>query len=416
MKIKFNLEEMLEALGVVSIIPLDPNVKPAGYLFVVREGRCYLYSKGDSCVARASFGLLEVDEEGSFAFPAENIGVFASLAPSSETCELEATVVDDRYVVRYKTVSGVETERTTIDPQLLVASSDEDFEASTVTYDFAAPIVCEALNLAKPFLAEIKSEADNQYKGMQVMDRNRVDPEKGIDYSKGDGYLYACDSNRAFYFYCDAFKGKSLEVYSKYLPYVTGFLSKCKGKVEYREGQNYLYAVAENGNVIGWGHRAKLFERFNYYTLKGDQLVMGVPKTQFLQALYHVQAEKEKDKDKVFFNVDPVRKVIWFEVADQKTKSKGLPVLVKPKDGHELQKLRIGTNVKHFINLVEPVKGNEVELRCFVQPSDGKKFVQDVCLFRTIDEFLLDANGKVTPEPEGAVKCRVTRYMPSMKE
>jgi hypothetical protein len=414
MKIKFHLPEMLEALDVVSVV--DPskvtNTTSTGYLFVVREGRCLLYSNDGSCVARASFGLSEFDEEGSFAFPDKNIGAFRCLAEVDDTCEIESVVSEDRFIIRYKTPSGAETERTTFDPDLLVSALDVDLEAAPAAYDFPAPIVREALSLAQPFLAQTKDQVGEQFKGLQVMDHTIVNKEKGIDYSKGDGYLYASDNVRAFFFFCDAFKGKSLEVHALQLPFVTNFLAKCHGKVVYRRGNNYSYAVAENGNVLGWTRHSKLYDRFNYYTLKGDQLVMNVSRSRLLNALQHVRAEIGAQEDKVYFNVDPDRKIIRFELADKKVKLKGIPVPVESKEGHDLRELRIGANLYHFIQLVDKVKGNDVELRCYIDPQKPNR-AYDVCLFRTIDEFLLDASGKVTPEPEGSVKCRVTRFMPS---
>ena len=58
------------------------------------------------------------------------------------------------------------------------------------------------------------------------------------------------------------------------------------------------------------------------------------------------------------------------------------------------------------------MKGHNIELRTLIQTENDKA---TLCLFRTIDDFRLElATGKVTPELEGSVACRVTRFMPSM--
>ena len=72
----------------------------------------------------------------------------------------------------------------------------------------------------------------------------------------------------------------------------------------------------------------------------------------------------------------------------------------------------IGANIDFFIELVQSIKGHKVEFRWVISPPNATRKTE-VGLFRTIDEFLLDRSGKLTPDPEGSTQCRVTRFMPS---
>jgi hypothetical protein len=57
-------------------------------------------------------------------------------------------------------------------------------------------------------------------------------------------------------------------------------------------------------------------------------------------------------------------------------------------------------------------------MRVTILPADERR-PKDTAMLRTIDEFLIDTDGKVIggsgveTQPENTFRCRVTRYMPS---
>ena len=414
MKIRFNLQDLNDSLEVVSIVTPRGVTQSggAGYLFIVKGLECSLYSRNDQCVSRAKFELIETAGDGSFVFPAEYIGALKYLIEEG-TCTIEASSEEDRYIVHYYTPSGAESEFGAFDPSLL-SNCDEDLESAKVQYDFPAGILREAVNLARPFLAEQKdgSKAEN-LKGLEVIDKNRL--------ANGEGYLYAADGNRAFYFYTEEFKGKSIEIHSQHLSSLLSFLSKCEDEVSIRKGKNFTFAVNSKGHVFGWPEHNKLHDKFNYYSTKKDPLVVSVNKGRFLNSLFHARGCMAKDKDKIKINFNPDKRELWFSFPESKTRTIPLPVKYKVNESGdgvseepvEPKAFSIGANINSLIELVETIKGHDVEFRWVISPPTATR-KNEVGLFRTIDEFRLDKkSGKLTPEPEGSTQCRVTRFMPS---
>jgi hypothetical protein len=374
-----------------------------------------LYSRDDRCVSRAKFDLIETDGDGSFVYPAEYIGALKYLMEEG-TCTVEATSQDDRYIIHYETPNGAESEIGSFSPELL-ATCDEDLQETTVSYTFHAGILREAISLARPFLADQKdqSKAEN-FKGLEIIDKTRLE--------KGDGYLYAADGNRAFYFYSEEFRGKGLEVHGHHLSSLISFLSKCEDTVTIKRGKHYTFATNEKGQVFGWPEHTKLHDKFNYYTTKRDTIVLRVNKARFLNSLLNASASMPKGKDKIKITYEPSRKQLQFFIPDSKTKTPPVDAQLKPGepvDGEtgevaevvEAKGFSIGANINSLIELVNTIKGHDVEFRGFLQaPTATRK--NELGLFRTIDDFRLDlATGKVTPEIEGSAQCRVTRFMPS---
>jgi hypothetical protein len=414
MKIRFNTQDLIDALGVVSIVPPRPVTAGggAGYLFVVKDLECLLYSRDDRCVSRAKFELIEKDEDGSFIYPSEYIGALQYLVEDG-TCTITATLEEGNYRVRYDTPGGAEFECGSFDPTLM-ATCDDDIKATKVSHEFRAGILREAISLARPFLAEQKdnSKAEN-FKGLEVIDGKRLE--------KGDGYLYAADGNRAYYFYSEVFKGKSLEIHGAHLPSLISFLGKCDDLVTINKGSHYTFAMNDKGHVFGWPEHNKLHDKFNYYAAKKDSVVLSVNKARLFNSLMNARGCMKKSDDKIKINFSPERKELWFAIAESKAKT--IPVSVKYKSNVpvenevvevvEPKSFSIGANIDSLIELVESIKGHDVEFRGVIQPPSGNR-KNEVGLFRTVDEFLLDlATGKVTPEMERSAQCRVTRFMPS---
>ena len=130
LKINFNLQDLNEALEVVSIVAPRPVTQSggAGYLFIIRGLECFLYSRSDQCVSRAKFPLIESSGDGNFAFPSEYLGALKFLLEEG-TCIIEATSDEERYVVHYVTPRGAESEFGSFDPSLL-ANCDGDSRIS----------------------------------------------------------------------------------------------------------------------------------------------------------------------------------------------------------------------------------------------------------------------------------------------
>jgi hypothetical protein len=124
-----------------------------------------------------------------------------------------------------------------------------------------------------------------------------------------------------------------------------------------------------------------------------------------------VKSELEAKEDKIKVNFDPDLKTLCFGVTSGSAKVEGIPVQVEIVQAED-KAWSFAVNVNHMVEIISGAKGNEIELRVWIVPSQGERR-NDVALFRTIDRFLLDESGKVTTEPEGAVECQVTRYMPS---
>ena len=167
MKFKLNATDLIAALSVLKTVPPRP-VTPqggAGYLFVVKGERCFIYSRDSLCVARVDFPVTEVEEEGSFVYPAEYTEHLKVLEGQTLRFESE-TQEDERFVVRYESSEGNKAERTSFSPQLLLSTCDEDLNSTKTSYTFPAGILREAIDLSRPFLAKVDG-AEEQFKAIQ---------------------------------------------------------------------------------------------------------------------------------------------------------------------------------------------------------------------------------------------------------
>jgi len=411
MKIKLNASNLIAALDLVKIVKPRP-VTPqggAGYLFVVTGLDCQVYSRNDQCVARANLKLEESDGDGQFVYPAEYIEALNYLDGQNLTFEAEAKE-DERFIVRYEAGNGARTERSSFSPRLL-STCDDDLKATTTTYDYPTAILRQAIDMAKPFMAEASdTKAEEQYKAVQVFDGSK--PE----HAKGDGHLFAADSVRAYYFWCDAFAGKGVEVHGQHLGPLQQFLSKSAGKVTFRIGSHFTFLENVSGQVLGWPKHAKSHPQFKYYALKNDKNIFLIDKVQFLNSLKYTRSELDKDRDKIKIIFNHERRQLQFGVSEGTSKTDSIPVRVRPKKEGETEMIEardwsFNINLNHMIDLVEKVKNNEVEFHILIVPASADR--KEVGMFRTIDDFHLDESGNVTVEPEGTFSCRVTRFMPS---
>jgi hypothetical protein len=412
MKFKAKAADLNAALTIVSLVP-PRAITPqggSGYLFIVRGDTCYVYSRDSLRVARADFPVTDVEGEGAFIYPADYTEGFRFL--QDEVISFEATSEGDTHTIKYSSGSGAEAERTSYDPKLM-AACDKDVEAATNERDFSVAILREAIGLTKPFLAKPQdNRVEDQYKAIQVFDASND------AWAKGDGTLFAANGTQAFYFYCDAFKGKGLGLHGQHLPFISGFLAKCEGQVTIKTGQNMTFAIDGKGRVLGWAHHAKGHQKYAYYALKNDTLVFDVPVRALLNALKYTKTELEAKRDKIRLTYTAATNELSFTVVEGNAKAKSFPVPVLPKEESESRDFTFGVNLYHVIDLLEGAKGDRLEMRVMILPADARR-PKETAMFRTIDEFLIDDEGKVIggsgveTQPENTYRCRVTRFVPS---
>jgi len=422
MKITLKLQDLMGALDIVSIVPprqLTPQ-GGAGYLFVVNGSTCFLYSRDALHVARASLGCeVEGDESGSFIFPAAFTDGFRFLRDDEIT--IESTIDGENHTVSWNTASGAGAERASYDPRLM-ASCDRDLEAAKDERTFPVGILREGLSMAKPFLAkpnDTRSSAEH-FKTIQLFDASRK------EWERGSGNLFAANGVHAFWFYCEAFKDKGFSVHTQHLGFLTSFLSKCSGEVTLRTGENMTFATDAKGNVLGWAHHTAAHGKYSYYTLSLDKIVLALPKNLTVDALRFIRSELGPKEDKINLVVNEYRDAetsgkrqatMFFRIAETKGKVRSFPIPAAVVEGSEEREISFNVNIDRLIELVDSVKGIDVQLRVAIVPADEKR-PKESAMFRTVDEFLMDSSGKVVGDlsakkPDGAYECRVTRYMPS---
>jgi hypothetical protein len=412
MQIKFKVSATLlnDALDTVSVVApraITPQGN-TGYLFVVSGETCRVYSQDALRVARASFPISEVEGEGPFIYPSQHIGAFKF---ADGDISFTAVSDGDSHHVSYDIGGGAGTHRTTLDPKLL-ATCDRDIEAATNERQFPVALLRESMSMSRPFMAEAKdTRVEEHYKTFQIFDGSTE------ALAKADGNLYASNGLQAFFFHCDAFKGKGLSVHGQHLPLLASFLARCEGDVTFKDSANKTFAIDSKGHVLGWTHHKKMYERFSYYGLKLDKIVLAVPKARALNSLRYTKSEMDSKRDKIRIHFDAENSTLRFAVieGDSKSTSPSVDVRAVSSDNKDVT---TNVNIEHLIELFEGSKAEEVELRVAVIPA-GDNRPKDSVMFRTIDEFWLNGEGKVVggssipegKEPEGAYRCKVTRFM-----
>ncbi len=426
MKITLKLKDLTEALGIVEIVPPRPLTPQggAGFLFVVRaDGKCSIYSRDALHVSRATIPceVQDADETGSFIFPSGFTEGFRFLR--DEEITIDATNDGEAFMVSWSTNSGAGADRSSYDPKLM-SSCDMDLEAAKDERAFPVGILKEALSLAKPFLAKPNdTRVPEHFKTIQLFDTTK--PE----WEKGSGNLFAANGIQAFWFYSEAFKDKSFSVHTQHMGHLSSFLAKSTGQVMLRTGENMSFAMDTKGNVFGWAHHTASHGRYSYYALALDKLILALPKNMTSDALRFIRSELGPNEDKIHLVVNEYRDVevgdkkqrhatMLFKIAETKGKARSFPLTAVVVEGSVERDIAFNVNIERFIELIDNMKGIDVQLRIAVMPADDKR-PKESAMFRTIDEFLMDVDGKVVGDvraetrPEGSFECRVTRYMPS---
>ncbi len=410
---KVEVKELKAALDIVSIVT-PRAVLPdgsGGYLFVLKDGKCFLYSRDQYHVSKAECQVTELTGEGSFIYPTQLVDGFKYL----EDMTLTFTVKKDEnanFVVKYVTPTGLTNERTAIDPSLL-KTCDADLEDAEDPRSFPVAILREAISQSRNFLAKpTDNRAEEQWKALQLYDDS--DP----DSAKGKGTLFAANGTQAFYFHSDAFD-KGFSVHGQHLSHVIQFLAKASGTVTLKTGKNITFMVdSGTGNVLGYTQHVKKHGKFSYYALKNDKLVLIVTGATLLNTLRYVKTQLSSKEKKIRLRWTAEEKLLQFEIKEGSSKVL-YPFPCSNVAVAEEGDFSISVDLDHLILLFDGLKGNDVELRVFVTPPiEGKK---SAVMFRTVDTYMLDGEGKVpisdttkdSQPTEGTYLCRVTRFMPS---
>jgi hypothetical protein len=418
MKFKLQIADLNGALDIVSIAPPRPLTSKeggGGYLFVVRDGRCFIYSRDALHLARVDVPVEEVEGEGSFIYPSEKIGSTKYL---DGWIEIEAGYDkdDDRHWIRYETEGGAKAKRSTFDPRLM-QPLDEALEKASEGYTYPATLLKEAISMTKGYLAKpTNSRAEKNFQTMQLFDASK--PE----WEPGNGNLFAADGVQACWVYCEVFENKGLSIHGQHLPFILSFLGKCEGDITVRQAEGVTFLVSATGNVFGWSQTVKQHGRFGYYAAKLDQYVLKAPKDLISKALRHTRTELDPRRNKIRVNYDHNDKTLLFQVSEGSGQASSVPVGVVPVTGEDGSGAKgaendfgINANVDQLLGAIDPMKGHEVQLRVAIVPAKAGR--KEGAMIRTIEEFWLSDAGKVLISPDDekgkAHLCRVTRFTPS---
>lgn len=428
MNIEFTVNgtELNNALNVVKNVTPRPfdRTGAAGYLIVIRGEKGTVYSRDAAHVIRASFGLTDVNGEGAFIYPSSHIQGFSFF--EGQSIRFKVTKEGDSVLVKYSLDGDVGGERVSFDSKFMT-TCDREFEESKNPCEFSVAFLREALALSKGFLSSSKEET--AWKTLQVFDKegsqspDPKDPTKVIKpYERGDGYLYATNGSLAFYMYCSDFKGKSLSIHTQHVPLLQQFLGHCKGRVIITTGTNYMFAKDESSDLVfGWNHAIKQHSRFAYYSFSGDNVVVSVDRDNLLKAIDYTKSEMDPKSVRAKLVYDDADNKLQLQLASEGTHKGFASWRIDANTVSETKGRRSFTtnvSIDQLKSVVEMAKSPVLQLRVhFMEPTE--KSPRGGVLFRTIDTFVLDQNGKVIGGsevknlPQGAAECTVTRFMPS---
>lgn len=438
-RFKVRASELNEAIDIAQIVtprPFDRN-NTSGFLFVIRGDRGYVYSHDFLHTTRADFPLIDVEGEGAFIYPGANIKAFTFFKDSIDFEVKDGKGEGEDFSVTYDGGNGAgKAPRPLFDPKFM-QTCDKELESATDERFFSAGVLREALNLAKDFHGGGNQKGDDdQFKVVQVFNRSieiddPVKPDAKIKpFEGGDGFMFASDKVRTIHVQSEEFEGKHIVVHSTHMPLLMQFLAKATGRVKILTGTNKTFALDEKGRVFGWVHGMKSHAKFVYSSgLKGCDaaITFKISKSEILNALNYMQAELETGRDKIKVVFDETNHNIQFHIAEGKGSGLTSMYVDAPVDEAQsrgIKSFAINININNLKGLFDNTKGNIVELRVSVMDADGVKRRNQAGAFRTFDEFVLDKDGKVVGGnvqeggklPEGAVKCKVTRYTPSYVE
>lgn len=425
MEIRFKVKakDLNEALAVVSIVP-PQAVTPdggSGFLFVVNGQTCKVYSSNRVHVARASFPIEPVEGEGAFMYPSQFIGTFKYM---DGEILFTATEQEGAFKIRYVSEGGKE-DRVTFDPRSM-GSCERDIEAAEkagVEKTFNIALLKEAISAGKSFMADSNhATAEDHYKSLQVFGApdpslaDTLNPKVFKALENANGTLFSSNTVEAFYFYCKEFENNDLVVPGTHLSGLEAFLAKSSGEMKIYPTAAKTFVKNTHGHVFGWTRHAAEYKAFAYYN-KSEGYVFDLDCKDALLRLQYLRAALDKKKDKIRFHYEAASEQVFFSVVDENSETVSAPMKIAKVQATTGRDLVTHVNVDHMMDLFRGAKGGTIEFRIMHLPADHKR-IKDQFMFRTIDEYLLDQEGRVVGGsgvanvPDGAHLCRVTRYVP----
>jgi len=427
MKVALNVPDLISALHVCSIVPPKIDAPTGkGYLFSVKGNKCYLYSRDAQRVMRTDFPVITEDattpvEEGSFIYPEQYVGVWEELKEGTISLEAWKDEKESNFV-KYDSSKGQKGQHSTVDPRLM-QTCDKDLEGAKEERTFPIGLLRRAIEKARTFVAKPNDStvADERFKTIRMFDGKvpesvTVEREQALLVA-ANGHVFAGDGRSAFYFYCDSFKDKGFSLHANHIPFLVNYLAKCgDGAVTIKDGEKYSFAIDDKDRSFGWLRMVKTHERFNYYRLDSDAWVFTVPRATFMSAITCVRKDMESRRKKVRLEFDRERSALCIRAKEMGEASESFPVIVKAQKVPEDGNLVFQADIDRLSTLVQEAETNEIEVR-FTTAKDAKG--RPFGYLRTIETFYMSSEGKVvigsdTAKPEGAHKCTVTRFTPSM--
>jgi hypothetical protein len=394
----------------------------AGYLFDVGGGVCRVRGRTGDTAVSAAVPARGVEGEGQFAFPVNHVESL-KLRPgqAAGVISFQAYAVDDTRYVRYATSGGISAQRSTFDPALLTPMG-KPLAESTNPRRYKSAILSQALTMAQPFMVGATTPKDDHEKREN---RNAPPAHKvaNIHEARWDGTLFATNGHERFAFYCDDFTGKVAQFPADRFRLLLSFLRWCGPEVELRDGKEMNFAVSGDGQrAVGWTRRSSPILECKLLPSSWYRVVLRVPREAALEQLKQLRAEIEKQSqrkgwDKTRIRYASATRRLHLEVVDGGTATSA-PIPVELAEGSEDFDYEYNISATYLMDLLDRLHTVHAELGMLPMAEHGVP--QGGAVFRTVDEFLLDRNGKVVggrgaaPDPAiGVFQCKVLRLAPA---
>lgn len=400
---------LLRALSVVQTVSPQSQAstqQDRGFLFVVQDGKCRVYSRGNNQEARAFLDISDVDGDGAFVYPADYVSEFECLkGPITFKAESDGNA----YKVSYK-AGAAGSDRVTFDPGMLVELEkhiQETLDQPSKTFN--VNLLKDSLIVSKAFVATDKDKNAKECNKMVQVFGDSSNP----DTAKGDGNLYASDGTQCLYYRSESFVGNGLVVPGPCLGLLDKFLGKSSGDLKAYLTPRGTYLVNSDEEVLGWQNRSDTYKKFAYYHMN-DDIIVVVDVLSMAEQLRLMRRAIASDRTKIRMHFDPNAKTFSFSSADENNKTTSYPVPIEDIQTCKVAgEITANVNVDHMINLFSGLKGARVVFRILLLEGQAKP----IYMLRTIDEFYMTEDGTVfggTTPPEGAKACVVTRFAPSI--
>jgi hypothetical protein len=418
MEIAFNVESVAlnRAIGVVSIVTPQTG---GGFLFMVRQETCDVYSRDGKHEARASFPVSDVVGEGAFILPAEAV---SGLSYVSGELKFRATEAGGAHKVKYTFGESGLVEQVSLDPRTM-HMFERDVTAAreaVAPKEFPIKLLQFALATTKSYLPKAADEVDQDvYRTIRVF--GNADPEL----ARANGHVQASNGKEMCYFHCGAFLDKDLSFPSQHLSMIEAFLGRSSGNVAIYQTDTKVYMINSHADVLGWPRHTIEYKKFHWLA-KTDEIVVKVAPSEIIPRLKMMRANLAKEKNnKIRMHFDPATGYISFSSVDESKVLNSDPVTTESVEIKVSEPRTMNVNVGHLLHMFEGIRGDKVEFRVRIQAADQRR-PRERYSFRTIDGFLLNEDGIVVgglidnpPEdlqypPKGAYECRVTRYAPGI--